>query len=147
MSFTMSGLFDNMSDYYGKGKAALSSAFESEEEKKLKGGQSPSLDPKALGEQLQQKALEQEYGKKIDTSQQSKLHKREITDKQAYSVPGEFIGESDMNWKDKLAMLSQMTPFDKQKQVAPAQISTGQMSGAGRLGMGLSLAQILKYRP
>lgn len=149
MAFTMDGLWNNskgvLYDTFSDDK--LSYEDRKKREQVLKGGQSPMEDKQSLGVLLEAKS-----NPGIDTSQQSRIHKRDLTDKQATSVAlekGDIPKET--NWQELGSMLSEMSALTggkNKKKIAPPSIQNAPViSGAGRLGNGMTLAQLLKYMP
>ena len=88
---------------------------------------------------LEQKSAAEITGNpNIDTSQQSRLDKKDISED--YSEPTDWKGVLE-----NIGRLSELQP--KPKQRSNFSVSSQALSGAGRLGTGLTLKDILKYRP
>lgn len=115
--------------------------------KQMKGSMSAVTDKKALKNVLEQKSAAEMTGDEyIDTSQQSKLARKDI--KEGGGLSTNLEKEKSVDWSEKLAGLGRLSELTgKQPRDSGFRVSSQTLSGAGRLGTGLTLKDILKYRP
>ena len=117
-------------------------------DKQMKGSMSAVTDKKALKNVLEQKAAAEMTGdKNIDTSQQSKLAKKSLEEGGGLSAALEKE-KGGTDWSEKLADVGRLSALTgKKPKDSGFRVSSQTLSGAGRLGTGLTLKDILKYRP